>query len=333
MTVATPTLSAPNLAHAVSADVLRRAAFAVGKRLFAAVAVVFGAATLGFLALQLLPGDPVDWLLGPSMTASPTLRAQVRADYGFDRPVFEQYLSYLNQLLHGHLGSSYQLQQPVATLILDQLAPTAELAVAALLLALFIAVAVAVSTAGRRPRLRAGASTAELVITSAPQYWVGILLLTAFSFQLQIFPVAGAQTPAALVLPAITLALSIAGVLSQVLREGLEAALTQPFIVTARARGSSLSAVRLRHALRHAGAPMLTLTGWLTGSLLGGVVPVESVFGRPGIGALVLQAVTSRDMPIVMGVILLSAVVFVVISTLVDLLHLALDPRIRTNGD
>ncbi|WP_025347848.1 ABC transporter permease [Nocardia nova] len=317
----------------VVGGVVIRVVTAVGKRLLAAAAVVFGAATLGFLALQLLPGDPVDWLLGPNMTASPGLRAQVRADYGFDRPVLEQYLSYLNMVLHGQLGTSYQLQQPVTTLIANQLAPTAELAVTALVLALAIAVAAAVATAGRRPRLRAGVSTAELVITSAPQYWVGILLLTVFSFQLRVFPVAGAQTPAALVLPAITLALSIAGVLSQVLREGLEAALTQPFIVTARARGASLSAVRLRHALRHAAAPMLTLTGWLTGTLLGGVVPVETVFGRPGIGSLVLQAVTSRDMPVVMGVILLSAVVFVVISTLVDLLQLALDPRIRTNGD
>ncbi|MQY20191.1 ABC transporter permease [Nocardia macrotermitis] len=317
----------------VVGDAVVRALTAVGKRLLAAVAVVFGAASLGFVALQLLPGDPVDWLLGPNMTASPDLRARVRADYGFDRPVFEQYLSYLNTVLHGQLGTSYQLQQPVTTLIANQLAPTAELAVTALVLALAIAIAAAVATAGRRPRLRAGVSTAELVVTSAPQYWVGILLLTGFSFQLRVFPVAGAQTPAALVLPAITLALSIAGVLSQVLREGLEAALTQPFIVTARARGASLSAVRLRHALRHAAAPLLTLTGWLTGTLLGGVVPVETVFGRPGIGSLVLQAVTSRDMPVVMGVILLSAVVFVVISTLVDLLQLALDPRIRTNGD
>ncbi|PPJ25522.1 ABC transporter permease [Nocardia nova] len=310
-----------------------RVATAVSKRVLAAVAVVFGAATLGFLALQLLPGDPVDWLLGPNLTASPGLRAQVRADYGFDRPVLEQYLSYLNMVLHGQLGTSYQLQQPVTTLIAHQLAPTAELAVTALVLALALAIASAVATAGRRPRLRAGVSTAELVVTSAPQYWVGILLLTVFSFELRVFPVAGAQTPAALVLPAITLALSIAGVLSQVLREGLEAALTQPFVVTARARGASLSAVRLRHALRHAAAPLLTLTGWLTGTLLGGVVPVETVFGRPGIGSLVLQAVTTRDMPVVMGVILLSAVVFVVISTLVDLLQLALDPRIRTNGD
>ncbi|HVV11354.1 ABC transporter permease [Amycolatopsis sp.] len=303
---------------------------AVGKRLLAAVAVVLGAATLGFIALQLLPGDPVDWLLGPNTMATPALRDQVRQDYGFDRPVIVQYLGYLNDLLHGRLGESYQLQQPVAKLIGDQLWSTVQLAVAALVLALLLAAVAAVTTAGARPVARGTVSTAELVVTSAPQFWVGILLLTVFSFQLRVFPVAGAQSFAALVLPAITLALSIAGVLSQVLREGLEAALAQPFIVTARARGLSGTAVRLRHAFRHAAAPLLTLTGWVTGTLLGGVVPVETVFGRPGIGSLVLQAVTSRDMPVVMGVIVLSAVVFVALSTVVDLVHLALDPRIRT---
>jgi peptide/nickel transport system permease protein len=312
----------------LSGHLLGTVAKGFGKRLVGAVAVVFGAATLGFLALQLLPGDPVDWLLGPNTMASPALREQVRQDFGFDRPVFVQYLTYLGNLAHGRLGESYQL--PVAKLIGDQLWPTVQLAVTALVLALLLASVAAVSTAGGRPLVRSAVSTGELVITSAPQFWVGILLLTVFSFQLRIFPVAGAQSLAALVLPAITLALSIAGVLSQVLREGLETALAQPFVVTARARGLSRTAVRLRHGFRHAAAPLLTLTGWVTGSLLGGVVPVETVFGRPGIGALVLQAVTSREMPVVMGVILLSAAVFVVLSMLVDLLHLALDPWIRT---
>lgn len=303
---------------------------ALVKRLLATVSVVFGAATLGFVALQLLPGDPVDWLIGPSMSGSPALRARVRRQYGFDRPVIEQYLRYLDNLVHGRLGESYQLQQPVAKLIGEQLWPTVQLAVAGLALALVIAAVAAVSTAGARRKVRSAVSTAELAITSAPQFWVGIVLLTVFSFQLRLFPVAGARDFNALVLPAVTLALSVAGVLSQVLREGLEATLAQPFVVTARARGLGGTAIRLRHGFRHAAAPMLTLTGWLTGTLLGGVVPVEVVFGRPGIGALTLEAVTSRDMPVVMGVILLSALVFVTVSTIVDLLHLAIDPRIRT---
>lgn len=301
----------------------------VAQRLVAALAVMFGAATIAFIALQLIPGDPVATLLGPQSSATAAVRRQITLQYGFNQPVAVQYLHYLNRLVHGDLGQSYQLQRPVASLISEQLGPTAQLALAALVLAVVIALVSAVATAGRRPALRAVAVTWELIAVSSPSYWVGILLLTAFSFQLQIFPVAGAQDFSALVLPAFTLALPIAGVLAQVLREGLEAALAEPFIVTARARGLSQNAVRLRHALRHASVPLLTLTGWLTGSLLGGAVLVEAVFGRPGIGALTLQAVTSKDMPLVIGLVLLSAFVFVAISTILDLLYLVIDPRLR----
>jgi peptide/nickel transport system permease protein len=302
----------------------------VAQRVVVALAVLYGAATLAFTALQLMPGDPVAILLGPATTASPQVRDQIRAEYGFDRPVAVQYLRYLGRLAHGDLGQSYQLQRPVSTLITDQLGPTAQLAGAALVLAVAIAAVSAITTAGRRPALRSMAVTWELIAVSSPSYWVGILLLTVFSFQWQLFPVAGAQDFSALVLPAATLALPIAGVLAQVLREGLETALTEPFIVTARARGLSQNAVRLRHALRHAAVPLLTLTGWLTGTLLGGAVLVETVFGRPGIGALTLQAVTGKDMPLVVGIVLLSALFFIVISTALDLLYLVIDPRLRT---
>lgn len=303
---------------------------AVVKRLVAALAVLFGAATLAFLTLQLIPGDPVAVMLGPGNAASPEIRAEITHEYGLDRSPAEQYLHYLGNLLSGNLGESYQLQRPVTDLIGDQLWPTVQLALFALLLAVTAAVLLAVATAGRHPVLRAAASLAELLAASTPAYWTGILLLTAFSFQLRLFPVAGAQDFASLVLPAVTLALSLAGVLAQVLREGLEAALAQPFVVTARARGLSDTAVRLRHALRHAAIPLVTLTGWLTGSLLGGAVLVETVFGRPGIGALTLQAATNKDIPLVIGLVLLSAVVFVVLSTVIDLLYLVIDPRLRT---
>ena len=308
------------------AQVLR----AVARTLAGAVAVLFGAATVAFVALQLIPGDPVTVMLGPGNPATPEVRARIRAQFGLDQPVAVQYLHYLGNLVRGNFGESYQLQRPVTALIGDQLWPTVQLALAALVLALVLAVATAVATAGRRPALRAAASLAELLAVSSPSYWIGILLLTAFSFQLRIFPVVGDQDLSALVLPAVTLALPLAGVLSQVLREGLETALDQPFVLTARSRGLSVTAVRIRHALRHAAVPLVTLTGWLTGSLLGGAVLVEAVFGRPGIGALALQATTNKDMPLVIGLVLLSALVFVVLSTLVDLLYLVIDPRLRT---
>ncbi|MEU5692342.1 ABC transporter permease [Actinosynnema sp. NPDC020468] len=299
-------------------------------RVLAALAVLLGAAGLAFAALQLIPGDPVAIILGPATQASAQVQAAIRAEYGLDRPVLGQFLHYLGRLATGDLGRSYQLQRQVVDLIGDQLGPTAELALAALVLAVAISVGSAIATAGRRRGLKAVASGWELLAVSSPPFWVGILLLTVFSFTLRWFPVSGAEDFSALVLPALTLALPVAGVLSQVLREGLEAALAEPFAVTARARGLSRTAVRARHALRHAAVPLVTLTGWLTGSLLGGAVLVETVFGRPGIGALTLQAVTNKDMPLVIGLVLLSALVFVVISTLVDLLYLVVDPRLRT---
>lgn len=309
----------------------RKIAAAVGRRLAAAAAVMLGAATTAFVALQLLPGDPVAIVLGPSTMASAEVRAQIRTDLGLDEPVVVRYLSYLGRLLQGDLGESYQLQQPVSALIGDQLMPTVQLALAAIVVAVVLAVASAVVTAGRNRALRAVANVWELVTVSMPSFWLGILLLTALSFRIRIFPVAGDEGFSSLVLPAFTLALPVAGILGQVLREGLEAALEQPFVTTARARGLSQTAVRLRHALRHAAVPLVTLSGWLTGTLLGGAVFVEKVFARPGIGALTLQAVSSRDMPVVMGVVLLSALVFVIISTAVDLLYLAIDPRLRTD--
>ncbi|GAA2724343.1 ABC transporter permease [Actinocorallia aurantiaca] len=301
----------------------------LGTRLLGAAAVMFGAATLAFAALALIPGDPVTIMLGPFTTASQEIRDQIVLDHGFDRPLHEQYLSYLGRLVQGDMGESYQLQRPVAGLISEQFGPTAELASAAVVLAVVIAVASAVATAGRGRASRRAAHAWELVAVSLPSYWLGIVLLTVFSFRLGLFPLVGASGPSALVLPAATLALPIAGVLAQVLREGLETALEQPFAVTARARGLSRTAVRLRHALRHAAAPLANLTGWLAGSLLGGAVLVEVVFGRAGLGALTLQAALNKDMPVLIGVVLLSALVFVVIAAAVDLLHLLVDPRLR----
>ncbi|GAA2997540.1 ABC transporter permease [Kitasatospora albolonga] len=319
-------LTAPQGLRSVTLGVLRR----LFVRLLGALAVLIGAATVAFAALQLVPGDPVTVMLGPGTAATPEVKAEIRATYGLDQPVAVQYLHYLGRLLSGDLGESYQLQRPVAGLIGDQLGPTVQLALAALVLAVALALLTATATAGRRPALRALSSLLELLAVSSPSYWIGILLLTAFSFQLRIFPVAGDQDLSALVLPAVTLALPLAGVLTQVLREGLETALGQPFVLTARSRGLAPAAVLLRHALRHTAGPVATLTGWLTGSLLGGAVLVETVFGRPGIGALSLQGAVNKDMPLVIGLVLLSALVFVLISTLVDLLHLAADPRLRS---
>jgi peptide/nickel transport system permease protein len=302
------------------------------RRLATAVLVVLGAATTAFLALYLIPGDPARTMLGAS-NPTPEQLAQVRHDLGFDRPLIEQYGTFLGRLLHGDLGESYQLQESVGHLIGSQLWPTVQLAVAALALALAASVALAVATAGR-PRARRVSGLLELVAASSPGFWVGLLLLTVLSFRLSWFPAMGGTGLRGLVLPAVTLAAGLTGVFTQVLRAELERALAKPFVLTARARGSSERTVRLRHALRHGLIPLTTLAGWAVGALFGGAVVVESVFSRQGVGQVTVAAILGRDFPVVTGVVVLSAIAFTLINLGVDLLYRVIDPRIteRTTG-
>ncbi|MDA0638166.1 ABC transporter permease [Nonomuraea sp. MCN248] len=299
------------------------------RRLGAGLAVLWAAATASYVALLLAPGDTVDILIGDGAD-TPEIRAGIIAEWGLDRPEIVQYLAYLWRLLHGDLGRSYQLQRGVGEVLAGQIGPTVQLTLAAAATGVALAAVIAIGTAGRGRWPRAAASAAELVSVSVPPFLIGIVLLSVFSFTLGWFPVSGAEGPAALVLPALALGLPIAGVLGQVLRGGLERALEQPFAVTARARGLTERALVARHALRHALLPAVTMAGWFTGALLGGAVITEVLFGRPGLGQVAMQAVTSQDMPVVMAVVLLSAVVYVTISTLLDLAYRVIDPRIRS---
>ncbi|MEW9556061.1 ABC transporter permease [Nonomuraea sp. NPDC050783] len=298
------------------------------KRLATGAGVLWAAATAAYLALLLAPGDTVDILVGEGPD-TPEIRAGIIAEWGLDRPAPVQYLSYLWRLLHGDLGRSYQLQRGVGEILATQVGPTAQLTLAAAGTGVLLAGAIAVVTAGRGRWWRGVAAAAELVSVSVPPFLIGIVLLSVFSFTLGWFPVSGAEGARALVLPALALGLPLAGVLGQVLRGGLERALEQPFAVTARARGLTERALVVRHALRHALIPAVTLAGWFTGTLLGGAVITEVLFGRPGLGQVAMQAVTGRDLPVVMAVVLLSAVVYVTISTLLDLAYRVIDPRIR----
>ncbi|GAA4845701.1 ABC transporter permease [Luteimicrobium xylanilyticum] len=303
---------------------------AVGRRLVGAVVVLWASVTVAFVALQLAPGSAIDALVPPTQR-TPEAVAAVTAEWGLDRPVVQQYVDYLTRLLHGDLGTSYQLHRPVTDVIVSELGPTLQLAAAGLAVALVLAVLLAVSTAGR-PWASRIANGVELTVVSVPEFWLGIVLLFVFSFSLGWFPVAGANGLASLVLPATALGLGLVGLVSQVLREGVERSLEQPYTLSVRARGVSETALRVRHSLRHASLPVVTLLGWLVGGLLGGVIIVEQVFGRPGIGVVALQAAQGRDLPVVLGVALLSALVYVVVNTAVDLLALVIDPRLRTGG-
>ncbi|GGN30638.1 peptide/nickel transport system permease protein [Actinoplanes campanulatus] len=299
---------------------------AIARRAGSGLVVLWAAATAAYLALLAAPGDTVDSIIGDGADR-PQIRAQIIAEWNLDRPAVVQYLDYLWRAAQGDLGRSYLLQRPVRDVIGDQLAPTLKLAVAAAVFGVVLALILAVVTRGRWARR--ASSTAELVLVSTPPFLIGIVLLSVFSFRFGMFPVSGDRGWAALVLPAVTLGLPIAGVLAQVLRDGLDRALDEPFAVTARARGLTERSVLLRHGLRHSLLPAVTLLGWLSGVLIGGSVIIEQVFGRPGLGQVTLQAVSSSDMPVVLAVVVLAAAFFVVINTAADLAYLLIDPRLR----
>lgn len=299
------------------------------QRLLTVIAVLWGAASLTFMAVKLIPGDPITILSGGDNVVDDAFRATLIARYGLDQPLWLQYLHYCGQALLGHFGDSYQNRAPVIEVIGSALGQTLQLALLAVLLALALATLNALATAGRWQPLRTLFATIELCLLSTPVYWAGIVLLALFSFHLHWFPVTGNDGWRSLVLPVITLSLPLFALLSQVLRDGLEAALAQPFALTVRTRGVSESLLRLRHGLRHAALAASTLTGTLLAGVLSGSILTETVFGRAGIGKITLQAIVNRDMPLILGLVMFSALAFVLINLLVDGLYLLIDPRLR----
>lgn len=305
----------------------RRLAVGVIRRIARVLVVMWGAATAGFIALRLIPGDPVDVMLGVQAQVSNAVRDQIRADWGLDQTPLVQYFQYLGRLVQGDLGVSYQLRAPVAEIIAQQALPTLQLTAGAIVLAVVLAACGALF--GRGTLIKPVISFVELVVISSPTFWIGLLLLALFSFHLNWFPVTSTAGLASLVLPSLTLALPVAGIISQILRQGLDFAEGQAFSTTARSRGVTPAGLVLRHTLRHAAMDTLTLSGYLVGSLLGGAVLVESVFARPGLGRVAIRAIIGRDLPVILGIIVLAALVFAVLNLVIDLSYRALDPRLR----
>lgn len=303
----------------------------IGWRLVAGVGVLWGAATAAFFTLHGTAGDAaLSTVAGQGADPTQAVLDQVRRDYGLDLPLWRQYVDYLGQLLHGDLGESYQQRLPVAQAIEAQLGQTVQLAVGAIVIALVLAVGVGVLTAKRRRWVRATTTGVELLLASTPTFVIGLVLLIVFSIGLHLFPVSGQDGLRSLVLPTFTLALPVTAILSQVLRSELEDVLEQPFILTARARGMRDVAVRFRHALRHAAIQLVTMSGVVIGGLLGGTVITESLFNRQGIGQLMLVATTNKDIPLVVGVVIFCALVYVVVNLVVDILYTIIDPRVVT---
>ena len=269
-------------------------------------------------------------MLGPQAQISEEAKDALREELGLTQPLWNQYVAYISGLMRGDLGESLQLRMPVIDVIGRQFGSTLQLTGLALLFALVIAGAVTFIARGRRARRVA--ATAELIVLSAPVFWVGLLLLTVFAFGLGWFPVSGARGFASLILPALTLALPCAALIGQLVRDGVEEAENQPFAFTVRARGASDVRLLTRHTLRHGSLGALTMAGYLVGSLLGGAVLVETVFARQGVGRVALTAILNRDLPVISGVIVMSALIFTIIAILSDVAMTVLDPRLRSRG-
>jgi peptide/nickel transport system permease protein len=300
-----------------------------------AVFVLVAAASVTFFAQLLVPGSRATVILnqqnGRAQQWTPAQLAPVNREFGFNRPLIVQYLDYVGGLFRGDLGTSYTQYRPVTQVIGSELMPSLILTAAALITAWVLTLAVTLLTVKRGKFVSALGSTWEALTASLPAYWLGVVLLVVFAVEIRVFPVIGGTSPLGTVLPVLTLALPLAGFLGQVTRDEFEKVLDQPFITTARTRGMGDTAVRLVHALRHSVLPAITLSGWALGALVSGAVIAENVFGRPGIGQVLVNAVNTRDIPTVSGIVLAVAAVYVVANLLVDLAYAIVDPRLRAS--
>lgn len=300
-------------------------------RLASAIVVVIGVSCLVFLLIHFVPGDPVEVMLGESAQA--TDRDALRKALGLDQPLGEQLFGFFGRIVQLDFGQSLYSRQDITAMLAERVPATVELALAGLLVAIVVALPLGVAAAlyrGRAPD--AGAMGFALLGISIPHFWMGPLLILVFSLWLGWLPVSGREGVDSLVLPAITLGTALAAILSRMIRATLLEVLGEDYIRTARAKGLSERIVVLRHGMRNAMLPIITLIGLQLGTLLGGAVITEMVFSWPGLGQLTIESIHRRDYPVVQVCVLLISVTYVVINTLTDVVYAWLDPRIRLAG-
>jgi peptide/nickel transport system permease protein len=283
------------------------------------------------LTLELIPGDPVTLMLGEH--ATPDAVRALREHLGVDKPLIVRYGDYLGRLARGDLGRSIQQNRPVAEELADAWPPTLILTVAALVLAAVVGVPAGIVSALRPNSVfDAVARLSSLFGLSMPVFWTGLVLIVVFSLWLGWFPVGGTGSPRHLVLPAVTLALPSIAIIARMTRSSVLEVLREDYVRTARAKGVRERGVVLKHALRNAVIPILTLLGLQAGQLMGGAVLTETVFSWPGLGRLMVKAIFARDYILLQGAVLVFALAFVVINLLVDLSYGLFDPRISRQG-
>jgi peptide/nickel transport system permease protein len=301
----------------------------ITQRLFQAIPVLVGISVLTFLMLHLVPGDPVLIFAGDKPMTEERA-AELRHQLGLDRPLWVQYWEYASHAVRGDLGRGLRSQRPVLDSILEALPSTLELTFTALLLAaimgITLGIVAAVAHGGWLDTFSMGVA---MLGVSVPVFYSSLLLIFFFSFRLGWFPATGQGGLERLVLPATALGLASAAALARLVRSSMLEVLGQEYIVTARAKGLADRSVVLRHALKNALIPTVTMLGLQLGALLGGAVVTETIFSRPGLGRLAIDAIAGRDFPLVQGTVLFAAATYVLVNLVVDVLYAVIDPRIR----
>jgi peptide/nickel transport system permease protein/oligopeptide transport system permease protein len=299
------------------------------RRILAVVPVLFGVTLAVFSMLFLVPGDPVKMMLAEFVT-NPDQVAQMRAQLHLDEPILKQYGRFVANAARGDLGTSIRSRRPVTTEIGENVASTAQLAAAAMLVAVAVGVPLGLLAAlSRNSWLDVASMGTALLGVSMPSFWLGLLLIFVFSLHLAWFPATGGGDLAHLVLPAITLGTIAAAIIARLTRSSMLEVLGQDYVRTARAKGLGGFSVVVRHALKNALIPIITIFGLQFGNLLAGAVIVETVFSRPGLGRLIVGGILNKDFPLVQGTVLFVATVYVLINLLVDVAYAYADPRIR----
>lgn len=298
------------------------------QRLLLAIPVLLGVSIGVFLMLEFVPGDPATVLAGDN--ASVQTVEQIRRELGLDQSLPVQYTRFLDRLLHGSLGKSIRTNREVTIEILDRFPYTLELALAAVILSTALGIALGVFAAIQRGRAADFlAMGIAMVGLSVPTFWIALLMILVFGLWLRWFPITGGGTWQQLVMPAVALSLHSAAVKARVTRSSMLEVMGQEYIRTARAKGLREQIVIWRHALKNAMIPVATLIGLQFGSLLGGAFIIETIFGWPGVGRLAVQAIFTRDFPVIQGTVLLVAVAYLLSNLVVDMVYAWLDPRIR----
>lgn len=306
------------------------------RRLLATIPTIILVTLTVFVVLRLTPGGPAVAMLGQQ--ASPEAVAQLNHQLGLDQPLYLQYVTWLGNALHGDLGRSAFGNQPVSMLIVQRLTPTLELTVLAFVVALIIGMSAGMLAAIRyNSRIDALSSLLAILGVSTPSFWLAILAVLVFSINLKWLPALGYVDPTTdlganlkdMLLPSLTLGVILAAVITRMTRASMLDTLFQDYIRTARAKGLGQSIVLLRHALKNALIPIVTLLGLQLGGLLSGAVIIESIFSLPGNGQLLVTSIFNRDFPVVQGVVVVIAIVFIAVNLVVDVIYASLDPRIR----